>query len=44
MAALAGLERTLGARTYVAGGHAPSLADLALVCELQLAFEQARYP
>lgn len=43
-AALTGLERTLGTRTYVAGGHAPSLADLVLVCELQPAFEQARCP
>ncbi|KAK9836198.1 hypothetical protein WJX81_008140 [Elliptochloris bilobata] len=40
LAGLGALERTLAARTYVAGGHAPSLADLVLVCELQPAFEQ----
>lgn len=42
--ALAGLERSLGQRTYVAGTHAPSLADVVLVCELRPLFEQARGP
>lgn len=37
---LAGLERALGQRTYVAGGPMLSIADIVLVCDLMPLFEQ----
>lgn len=39
---LAGLERALGQRTYVAGGPVPSIADIVLVCDLLPMFEQVQ--